>query len=143
MRHFHYHRPPRTVPGTAEDILAYLAAHGIRDKDSVEPVPENSIAPRIEKRKKGVFRMTLDLHGLTSEEASRRIRLTIGECGHRGVKELLVIHGRGRHSSLNEGPILKNLVRGMLDNELRLSVRDFRSGLPREGGEGVTLVYLP
>jgi len=142
MKRLRYQRPPRTVPGTTEDILSYMDVHGTRNKDDCAPKPEKSRVSDIARGKGGVLRMTLDLHGLTSDEASRRIRLTIDSCKNRGIKELLVIHGRGRHSGYNEGPVLKNLVHQMLERELVLSVRDFRSGLPREGGEGATLVFL-
>jgi DNA-nicking Smr family endonuclease len=66
----------------------------------------------------------------------------LGYCRDRGIRELFVIHGHGVHSAPEEGPVLKNLVRDMLENELSDRVRDFRAGIPREGGEGVTLVYL-
>jgi len=135
-------RVPRTIPGTTEDILSYLASHGTRDKDIVVPEPLKVSGRKIEKRRGGVLRMTLDLHGLTSEAASQCIRQTIETCRRHGVRELLIIHGRGCHSGVNEGPVLKNMVGGMLENELALGVRDFRTGLPREGGEGATLVFL-
>jgi DNA-nicking Smr family endonuclease len=142
MKQFIRHRPPRTVPGTAEDIMSFIAAHGTRDKDSERPPVKKKVSHKAERRKGGVLRMTLDLHGLTSDEASGRIRLTIEECLRRGVKELLIIHGRGIHTGPAEEPVLKSLVRRSLENELALLVRYFRGGLPREGGEGATLVLL-
>ena len=135
-------RMPRTIPGTTQDILSYMDAHGTRDKDDLAPKSEKSRASDIARGKGGVLRMTIDLHGLTGDEASRRVRYAIDSCKSRGIKELLVIHGRGSHSDYNEGPVLRNLVRQMFDNELALSVRDFRTGLPREGGEGVTIAFL-
>ena len=142
MKHLRFQRPPRTIPGTTEDILSFIASHGTRDKDAVVARPEKPAPRNTEKRKGGVLRMTLDLHGLTGDEASVRLRLTMESCGKHGIKELCIIHGYGRHSMPAEGPVLKNLVLGMLDNELRLSVVRFRTGLPREGGEGVTVAYL-
>jgi DNA-nicking Smr family endonuclease len=142
MKRLRCQRPQRTVPGTTEDILSYMDVHGTRNKDDCVPKPEKPRLSDITRGKGGVLRMTIDLHGLTSDEASRHIRLTIDSCKNRGIKELLVIHGRGRHSGYNEGPVLKNLVHQMLERELVLSVRDFRSGLPREGGEGVTIAFL-
>jgi DNA-nicking Smr family endonuclease len=142
MKQERFSRKPRTIPGTTEDILSFLASHGTRDKDAARPVPDKPVVRRIEKRKGGVLRETLDLHGLTSDEASLRLRLTMDSCQKRGIKELLIIHGQGRHSAPAEGPVLKSLVREMLDNVLRLSVLRFRTGLPREGGEGATVAYL-
>jgi DNA-nicking Smr family endonuclease len=142
MKRYCWRRLPRTVPGSTGDILSFLAAHGTRDKDSAGDCPER-IAPRsAERRKGGMRRMTLDLHGLTSDEASQSIRDAVASCVKRGVRELLVIHGRGLHSVINEKPVLKRLVLGMLENDRSLNVRGFRGGLPREGGEGATLIYL-
>lgn len=135
-------RPPRTVPGTTDDILSFLAAHGTQDKDFAGPAVQKPALGRADKRKGGILRKTLDLHGLTSDEASLRLRLTVESCKKHGIKELLIIHGQGRHSTAAEGPVLKGLVQGMLENDLRLSVLRFRTGLPREGGEGATVAYL-
>jgi dsDNA-specific endonuclease/ATPase MutS2 len=142
MKKLNFRRPPRTVPGTTEDILSFLTAHGIRDKDAAAPAPEKHRYCSAEKRKGGILRTTLDLHGLTGEEASRRLRQAVESCGSRGIKELLIIHGQGRHSAPAGRPVLKGIVHDMLDNELRLRVARFRTGLPREGGDGATLAYL-
>jgi DNA-nicking Smr family endonuclease len=142
MKQIRYQRPPRTVPGTTEDILAFMAEHGTQDKDAAVPVPEKRACKGPERRKGGVLRMTVDLHGLTSDEASRRLRLMIESCRSKKILELLIIHGRGRHSAPDQGPVLKGLVQEMLGNELALSVTRFRPGLPHEGGEGVTVAYL-
>ena len=134
-------RPPRTVPGTSEDILAYLQEHGVRDKDAVLP-RKKPIQTTIKKGKGGIPRMTLDLHHKTVEEASRSLRAMIDTCKQHGVRELLVIHGRGHHSSMNEGPVLKTLVRTMAENELRLQIRDFRTAASIDGGDGATILLL-
>jgi DNA-nicking Smr family endonuclease len=142
MKHSHYQRPPRTVQGTAGDILAFLDKYGTRNKDTVAAKEVKPAKKLIEKGKGGVPRMTLDLHGQTGEQASRRMRLTFESCSGHGVKELLIIHGQGHHSNLQEGPVLKKLVRDMLDNELNLRVNEYRSASPREGGDGATVVFL-
>jgi len=147
MKRGHFQRPPRTVPGTTDDILSFLKVHGTRDKDAAAPAPQKPSAfrtagRRLEKRKGGVLRTTLDLHGLTGEESSLQLRQAVESCGSRGIKELLIIHGQGRHSAPAGRSVLKILVRDMLDNELRLRVTHYRAGLPREGGEGATIAYL-
>ncbi|MBN2188764.1 MAG: Smr/MutS family protein [Chitinispirillaceae bacterium] len=142
MKRLHFQRLPRTVPGTAEDIFLFIKAHGVRDKDACAPAPEQARVRKAKKRKGGVLRATLDLHGLTSDEASRRLRQAVESCGGRGIKELLIIHGRGLHSGPAGRPVLRDLVGEMLDKELRLRVTRSRTGLPREGGEGATVAYL-
>ena len=58
------------------------------------------------------------------------------------MRELLVVHGYGLHSDPNEGPVLKKLVRDMLDRELRPKYRTYRTASIRDGGEGATLVAV-
>ncbi|MBN1128835.1 MAG: Smr/MutS family protein [Chitinispirillaceae bacterium] len=135
-------KSPRTIPGTTEDILSYLTNHGVQDKDLQPPRARVFGKPQIKKGKGGIPRMTIDLHGKTAEEASRSLRAMVETCREHGVKELLVIHGKGHHSNMNEGPVLKNMVRAMLENELRLRVKQFRTAPSREGGDGATLVFL-
>jgi DNA-nicking Smr family endonuclease len=142
MKPSNYQRPPRTIPGSSEDILAFLDKHGTQNKDAFAEKAPAPAKKKIEKGKGGIPRMTLDLHGQTSEQASMRIRLTFESCRHHGVRELLIIHGQGRHSNLQEGPVLKKLVHDMLDYELKMQVREYRSASPREGGDGATMVHL-
>jgi DNA-nicking Smr family endonuclease len=136
-------RPPRTVPGSTGDILAFLDRYGTQNKDAFAAAPAKPASvKRVEKVKGGALRMTLDLHGKTVDQASERVRSTVESCGRRGIKELLIIHGQGHHSTQQDGPVLKKLVRDMLDNELNLRVGGYRAALPREGGDGATVVFL-
>jgi DNA-nicking Smr family endonuclease len=137
-------RPPRTVPGSTEDILAYLDKYGVQDKDRVSSAPAKRARLQfpIEKLSNGTLRLRVDLHGLIADEAERRFRFAVQFSLEHGIRELLVIHGHGVHSAPSEGPVLKNLVRMMLESELCDRVRDYRTGVPKEGGEGVTVVYL-
>ena len=120
------------------ELLSYIEDTTIFDKDAATPKKRSS--KMNQKRRK--HRKTLDLHGLTKAQAIPRIRDAIDDCQRRGLKELLIIHGWGAHSDFQEGPVLKGLVHQMLQIELYLSVKDFRSALPRDGGEGATVVFL-
>ncbi len=42
----------------------------------------------------------LDLHGLHHDEAYERLNYFIGECVRRNLKKVLVIHGKGNHTSV-------------------------------------------
>jgi DNA-nicking Smr family endonuclease len=125
---------------TAE-ILAHIEQFGIARKDAVpaqKPVKRKTIAST----RSRIPRMTLDLHGLRSEEAAIRLRSALHRCKEVGIGELLVIHGYGLHSSPNEGPVLKKLVHDLLDNDLRPTYRMYRTAPLKDGGEGATLVAL-
>lgn len=50
----------------------------------------------------------IDLHGLTVSEAQRRVDHFLRESLTRGLKKVLIIHGKGKHST--EGGKLKSAV---------------------------------
>jgi DNA-nicking Smr family endonuclease len=122
------------------EILEYLELHGVTDKDS--DAHHASSAKKEKKSKPAGKRHTLDLHGLTVLEASRSLKITLIDCHQRGVKEILVIHGKGYHSKSESGPVLKGLVNQMLENELHHIVRSFASAKLKDGGAGATVVLL-
>ena len=87
-------------------------------------------------------RVVLDLHGMKSDDAARRVRSFITQSRKKGIREILIIHGKGNHS-VNQGePVLKRMVRDLLEKELHHTIRNYRAALPREGGDGATVVYL-
>jgi DNA-nicking Smr family endonuclease len=124
-----------------KEILQHLEKYGITDKDSF---PGNQGFSRKKRLKKSDItqRCKLDLHGLTIREAQRSMRIVFESCRQRGVREILVIHGKGYHSDRENGPVLKKFVHQMLENELAGSIRRFRPAKLNEGGEGATLVLL-
>ncbi len=124
-----------------DEILAFVRKYGTRNKDlGASPARKKPSTRSVNSR--GQPRETLDLHGMRSVEASQRLRFIINRCVESGVKELLIIHGVGYHSVLSGGPVLKDMVKSMLDNELCLNVRDYRPAAGKDGGDGATLVYL-
>ncbi|NLG17894.1 MAG: Smr/MutS family protein [Fibrobacter sp.] len=128
---------PKNKNGSYDLILSYLDKHGVMDKDALGGQRK---ANRNTSRK--LSRLVVDLHGMKSDEAAGKVRKVISECREKGKKELLIIHGKGYHSDPVEGPVLKKMVRDMLEKELGNSVRDYRSALPKDGGDGATVVYL-
>lgn len=129
------------IHDNTDEILAYIKKYGTRNKDMGVPSAQKKPSTR-SVNSRGQPRETVDLHGMRSEEASQRLRLIMNRCVDSGVKELLIIHGVGYHSVLSGGPVLKDMVRNMLDNELCLNVRDYRAAVAKDGGDGATLVYL-
>ncbi len=125
------------------EILQHLEKYGITDKDT-----EHQKASSFKKKKQQVKtkitvkRDRVDLHGLTSFEAEKVLRVTIESCRSRGVKELLIIHGKGHHSDSETGPVLKTLVYQMLEHELNRFVKSFIPAMRKDGGDGATVVFL-
>jgi DNA-nicking Smr family endonuclease len=126
-----------------EQIFRHLDTFGVEDKDQK---PRGSIR---RKRKKSTYekssrglRMTLDLHGCTVSEAERKFRVSLQRCNRKGIKEIVVVHGRGLHLKRGEEPVLKKLIHRMLETEYADRIYSYRQALPREGGEGATVVTL-
>jgi DNA-nicking Smr family endonuclease len=123
-------------------ILRFIEEHGVHNKDA-----RRRSRVRIGSHRKGGgeraarHRATLDLHGLTQDQAAHRLRMALERCRRNGVRSVLVIHGQGLHSN-TDGAVLRELVRVMLDGECRELVRSYKTAPPRLGGDGATVVYL-
>jgi len=125
------------------EIMAYIEKYGVIDKDaSTKKSTYKKAAGQQKRQRNRQYRMVIDLHGMTSENAAMEVRISLERCRQRGIMEVLIIHGRGLHSVDNDGPILKKLVRDMLDHEFSSVVRDYRPAPPKDGGAGATIVYL-
>ena len=82
----------------------------------------------------------LDLHGLHQDEAESRLNNFITDCKNRGLKKVMIIHGKGIHTSGTD-PVLGKLVRSFIERDKRCGA----SGHPKnkaEGGTGATWVIL-
>jgi len=120
-------------------MTEWLRRYGVVDKDAVaEKAAEN------EKQKDRAwlldmpYEAQIDLHGLTAEEASIRLDQFVGECYKRGIRKVLIIHGKGNHSE--DMPVLSGMVRSFIERDYRLG----ESGHPdkKDGGKGATWVIL-
>lgn len=123
-----------------EQILNFIAEHGIEDKDSAIQSGRTS-KKRVTKRSKKIETI-IDLHGKREEEAERIFRNAILNSKNSGVKKLLIIHGKGLHSDPLEGPVLKRLVDSMLSYEFKEIVQDFYPAPYNKGGAGATIAIL-
>ncbi len=80
------------------------------------------------------------LRRLTSEVALARLELMLGIWRHKGQREVLVVHGRGRNSPGGQ-PILAPLVRQWCRDHPAI-VETTREAPPEWGGEGALVVVL-
>ena len=82
----------------------------------------------------------LDLRGLHQTEAEQSLDRFITDCKMRGLRKVLIIHGKGIHSHGSD-PVLGELVRRFIEHDKRCGA----SGHPKtkaEGGSGATWVLL-
>jgi len=92
----------------------------------------------------------IDLHGLTLNEANKKVKEIVKYCSEKNYKEILLITGKGLHSSQ------ENVYKSSNLSKIRFSVPDFINSDPeisklilsmdnppqRDGGEGALLIRL-
>ncbi|MBO4533537.1 MAG: Smr/MutS family protein [Treponema sp.] len=82
----------------------------------------------------------LDLHGLHQDEAHIQLESFITNCKRRGLRKVLIIHGKGIHTHGTD-PVLGEVVRRFIESDSRCG----QSGHPKnkgEGGSGATWIIL-
>ena len=124
----------------ANPMEVWLRRYGVIDKDAV--AEEYEYRTKIENReflRNMRPEETIDLHGLTRDEAWSRLDGFVSSCKNRGLRKILIIHGKGNHSHGTD-PILGEMVRTFIENDKRLG----SSGHPNRnhGGSGATWVII-
>ena len=133
--------------GGFADIYDRWAAEQRQEEESrleqavAEKEPETKAFPQIElsKLRQMLPQVTLDLHGLTAEEASRRVRDFLQDSHRNGLRKVCVIHGKGLHAPQGQG-VLKDVVLQEIDRSKL--VREFATPSARYGGSGVLWLIL-
>lgn len=87
-------------------------------------------------------RARLDLHGLDEESARRETVRFVREQLERKVRDVLVVHGKGHHSSGGVGVLDQAVVRALTESAIAPKVMAFVSAPLRLGGLGAMLVRL-
>ena len=123
----------------------------IYDKDAESPYIETDFSDdRVSSatRRKRLLRKspeaTIDLHGLTRDEAWNALTVFFDDAKNSGLEKVLIIHGKGNHNGSAEsngnGGILKKLVRDFIEHCPFAGESGYSNG--REGGEGSSWVLL-
>ncbi|MFA6855943.1 MAG: Smr/MutS family protein [Treponema sp.] len=119
---------------------AWLRRYGTVDKDKIAEEAEECMRENTQQYLKDLpVEARLDLHGLTQEEAGSRLSSFIGDCIRRGIRKVLLIHGKGLHTTGSD-PVLGEVVRKFIETDKRCGM----SGHPekRMGGNGATWLVL-
>ncbi len=97
----------------------------------------------IHTRKKELARMdpqeTLDLHGWTGQDAVRELDNFLRKSKRRGLRKVMVIHGKGLHSPGGES-VLRPIVKKYLEQSPL--VRDYGRAKGSSGGGGATWIMI-
>ena len=119
----------------------WLDRYGTVDKDKI--VEEQQNRSKLYDRSQLINMQPearLDLHGLHQTEAEEALNRFITDCKNRGLHKVIIIHGKGIHTSGTD-PVLGELVRRFIEHDKRCGT----SGHPKtnaEGGTGATWVIL-
>ena len=84
----------------------------------------------------------IDLHGFTKNDAEAAVRRFLINSHHRGLRCVLIVHGRGLNSP-DSIPVLKERLPVWLNRgPARKIVMAFSSAQPYDGGTGAIYVLL-
>ena len=104
-------------------------------------------------KKNNRFHITksLDLHGLTLDEANIKVENFITDCFDRKVYKVIIVTGKGLHSQNDKDPyisekfgILKNSVPDFIKNNpsLMAKIKSITSAEISDGGSGAFYIFL-
>lgn len=145
-------RPAHPAPDDEQEAIAYLRklVRGSLEMDITfsDEYIEGSVSglnPKLMKRlKKGQFPVQahIDLHGLTKDEAQRKVRNFLVQSRNLGLRCVLIVHGRGLNSP-DSLPVLKERLPIWLNRgPARKIVLAFATAMPYDGGTGAIYVLL-
>ena len=119
---------------------AWLRRYGTIDKDKIQEEADE----RLKETDRNYLRemkpeARIDLHGLHQDEAEARLNTFVTDCQRRGIRKIMIVHGKGIHSNGSD-PVLGELVRKFIERDKRLGA----SGHPdrTQGGSGATWVII-
>lgn len=134
--------PPPAIPDTLSDGYPANSSSGFGAGNAPDEFLRNGL-PRMTLRKmrRGYWPVqdSLDLHGSTGDAARRLLQEFLHEAAQRGLRCVLVIHGKGMNSRGGEA-VLRRLTRHWLTQ--RPDVLAYCDAPPRDGGSGAALVLL-
>jgi DNA-nicking Smr family endonuclease len=124
---------------TIDPVTAWLRVNGVYDKDAESPeAEERQAAERRRRLRTKKPEATLDLHGLTRDEAWIAMETFFEESRREELEKVLLIHGKGNHSE--KEAVLKRTVLQFIEKCPYAG----ESGQPNAelGGSGATWVLL-
>jgi DNA-nicking Smr family endonuclease len=145
-------KPSHPAPDDERDGLAHLKGlvHGTVQIDITfsDEYIQGSIKgfsrKMMRKLKRGHFSVQnyVDLHGLNRSEAENRVKEFLLDSHARGLRCVLIVHGRGLNSP-DSLPVLKEELPIWLNRgPVRKIVLAFSTALPHDGGTGAIYVLL-
>ena len=120
-----------------EELISRYPPKGLKEADQ-----EGGEGPEAESRRPDprtqVPQATLDLHGMNSREAEQALENFLLLCRRRGLRKVLIVHGKGHHSQGE--PVLRGIVRRYLEKSPYTGA--FGPADRKHGGRGATWVIV-
>lgn len=122
------------------DALGAMETTFVDEWSEDEPV-RKATPRRMKQLERGTLRpeAELDLHGLTVDEARAKVIFFLQNTLYQGCQTVLVITGKGYHSS--NGPVLRTAIENLLETQREL-VLEWGLAPQRYGGRGALVVFL-
>ena len=130
---------------TSEDLKIWkeftLSKEPIENKDRYLD-QKKTLIPEVRK---------IDLHGLSLDQANKKIGMLINKYFKEGVKKIVVITGKGLRSKTVDNPyaskdlsILKNSVPDYINTNLKIKnkIKNISKAEIKDGGEGAFYIFL-
>ena len=137
-------KPPRRHPGSEPAASSERFTAGMNEEQCPETLnferaggAQKSVIKKLRGGKLAVD-ATLDLHGLTVEQARLQLADFLDECRQCGYRHVIIIHGKGFRSTSK--PVIKPMVNRWLQQAQE--VLAFCSAQPKDGGTGAVYVLL-
>ncbi len=136
-----------TISREEREAATFLDAVGsvekiFKDEWLEDSTPDRQAVPRrMRQVERGQLNpeASLDLHGLAVEEASAKVRFFLQDVGYQGLQTVLIITGKGLHSS--DGPVLRQAIETLLSQQ-REKVLEWGVAPRRFGGDGALIVFM-
>ena len=126
-------------------LVKELGAWDVSFSDEYMEGAVSGVGPKIMKRlKRGEFSVQdyIDLHGLTKKEAETVVDKFIIQSYHKGLRCVLIVHGRGLGSIDHKPAIKRELPVWFKRGSLKKIVLAFVTARPCDGGAGALYVLL-
>lgn len=122
----------------ANPMDVWLRRYGVTDKDAEPETGEEPVHVRRRRLRNMKCEARIDLHGLTRDDAWIRLEAFFADCVSRKLEKVLIIHGKGTHSS--DDPVLRSMVHLFIEKHTHAGESGYSPS--SEGGAGSTWVIL-
>lgn len=118
----------------------WLEKYGTVDKDAASSSYRHSTQLKSREYIKNLkIDATIDLHGLTRDEAWKYLNGFVNDCVRKNFKKILIVHGKGIHSGKNE-PVIASMVKTFIEQNSHLGASGHAD--KTMGGSGATWVLI-